>query len=277
VSLAGIWGHPFLDLEGLIPLDGLEAVHEEICRGLARVEAGYTGGSHRSLGIMPPSRQAEAHGDYGEAIARLTPEQRRQLAALGEDADGDGGGTGSTDGLDGTATDFGEDARHPLTLAQLRYLEYVAGVYFPWKVHHELLPNRWWHEKSSGAGKAFTDEALELFPLTVALVRALPFEELGWVKILGLKANDHGTIHRDGDPAHPTVANFITLCPAGNKRFFLWDEESQRKVYAPSRAYWFNDCDYHGVEADPFFRYSLRVDGRFTPDLINCLLDRHVR
>jgi hypothetical protein len=30
------------------------------------------------------------------------------------------------------------------------------------------------------------------------------------------------------------------------------------------RAYWFNDHDYHGVEADPFFRYSIRVDGVFT-------------
>ena len=31
-----------------------------------------------------------------------------------------------------------------------------------------------------------------------------------------------------------------------------------------SRAYWFNDMDYHGVLADPFFRYSIRIDGTFT-------------
>ena len=30
-------------------------------------------------------------------------------------------------------------------------------------------------------------------------------------------------------------------------------------------AYWFNDMDYHGVLADPFFRYSIRVDGVFEP------------
>jgi Rieske 2Fe-2S family protein len=35
--------------------------------------------------------------------------------------------------------------------------------------------------------------------------------------------------------------------------------------------YWFNDMDYHGVLADPFFRYSLRVDGVFDRDFVRAL------
>jgi hypothetical protein len=40
--------------------------------------------------------------------------------------------------------------------------------------------------------------------------------------------------------------------------------------------YWFNDMDYHGVLADPFFRYSLRVDGVFEPGFVRDL-ERRVR
>jgi hypothetical protein len=35
-----------------------------------------------------------------------------------------------------------------------------------------------------------------------------------------------------------------------------------------SRAYWFNDHGYHGVEKDPYFRYSIRVDGIFREDFL---------
>jgi hypothetical protein len=38
--------------------------------------------------------------------------------------------------------------------------------------------------------------------------------------------------------------------------------------------YWFNDMDYHGVEPDPFFRYSVRVDGIFTPAFLKDLRRR---
>jgi hypothetical protein len=32
--------------------------------------------------------------------------------------------------------------------------------------------------------------------------------------------------------------------------------------------YWFNDHGYHGVAPDPYFRYSLRVDGVFRSDFL---------
>jgi hypothetical protein len=37
--------------------------------------------------------------------------------------------------------------------------------------------------------------------------------------------------------------------PRGNKQLFLWDEAGRRKLPVQGRAYWFNDFDYHGVEA----------------------------
>ena len=45
----------------------------------------------------------------------------------------------------------------------------------------------------------------------------------------------------------------------------------RRKIEVRPRVYWFNDSDYHGVEADPFFRYSVRVDGFFRPEFLQRL------
>jgi hypothetical protein len=135
-----------------------------------------------------------------------------------------------------------------------------------------MIPNRYWDEKSSSAGKDFTRLARTFFPKTVAFVRSLPFVEIGRCNVMGLSAHDHGTVHRDGVPEEkPKADHFVTICPAGNKRLFLWDEEKHEKVNVTGRAYWFNDSDYHGVEADPFFRYSIRVDGVFEPDFLAAL------
>ena len=38
-------------------------------------------------------------------------------------------------------------------------------------------------------------------------------------------------MHRDGEP-DDAPDHFITLCPRGNKRPFLWDEQRQQKHFA---------------------------------------------
>jgi hypothetical protein len=78
-------------------------------------------------------------------------------------------------------------------------------------------------------------------------------------------------VHQDGDPDDPVAEQFITLCPRKNKRLFLWNEETREKTHVVSRAYWFNDHGYHGVEKDPWFRYSIRVDGVFRPEFVEQL------
>ena len=152
------------------------------------------------------------------------------------------------------------------------WLEFRHKVYFPWKAYVELIPNRYWDEKSSAEGKDFTRLAKTFFPRTIAFARSLPFLHIGRCNVMGLEANDHGTVHRDGDPDEQEAPDhFITVCPAGDKRLFLWDEEEQRKTPVEGRAYWFNDHDFHGVDAYPFFRYSIRVDGVFRPDFLEML------
>jgi hypothetical protein len=263
--LRGIWGRPYVDLEPFVDTSHFAAVDEEICYGLTQVEVGYTGGSHKWMAIVPPSLEDEPYVDYGQVISRMSREEFAKLISLSDDP--------SAFDLDRQKEyQFGEEREFPLSRAQMLWLKYRYGVYFPWKVFYEMIPTKNWDDKSTGAGKAFTEEAEEHFPLLAELVRALPFAEIGRCNIMGLEANDHGTVHHDRSHDDKVAADhFITLCPRGDKRLFLWDEDDRRKVEIRSRAYWFNDSDYHGVDPDPFFRYSVRVDGFFRPEFLQHL------
>jgi hypothetical protein len=265
MRVRGLFEHhrPYLDLSPFLDLDGMGEIHEEVCLGLSQIPVDYTGGSHRSMGIVPPSRQGECHADYGEAIRAMSHAELATLRSLSD----------RPDSFDPERRDeIGEEREQPLSRRQMLWLKYRFAVYFPWKVYVELIPNRFWGEKSRAGGKTFTRQARAFFPRTVSYIEQLPFVEIGRATIMGLEANDHGTVHHDGDPADERPADhFITFCPAGNKRLFLWDEEAGRKVPVSARAYWFNDQDDHGVDADPFFRYSIRVDGIFRDDFLGRL------
>src|SRR6478609_4706828 len=192
-TIHGIWGQPYVKLEEHLDLGALDAVHEEVCLGLARVPVDYTGGSHRSMGIMPPSRRAEAHADYGEAIRAMSRDELRCFRDLSDDP-------GAIDVDAASSLEFGEEREHALSRRQMLYLKYRYRVYFPWKVYYEMIPNRSWEEKHVAAGKAFTREAQAIFPKTVALLKSLPFVAIGRANVMGLEAHDHGTVHRDCEP-----------------------------------------------------------------------------
>jgi hypothetical protein len=274
-GIQGIFARPYIDLEPYLDLAPLGEIHEEICLGLTQVPIDYTGGSHRTMGIMPPSRLGEAFADYGEVIRGLDDEEFATFQGLSDDP-------ASIERSAHAALEFGEERQIPLSRRQMLWLKFRHGVYFPWKVYVELIPNRYWSDKSRSEGKDFTRLARTFFPRTIAFVKRLPFSSIGRCNIMGLEANDHGTVHHDGEgtpgegsaPDHEPD-HFITLCPAGNKRLFLWDERARRKTAVVGRAYWFNDHDYHGVEADPYFRYSVRIDGTFTPEFIEALRRDH--
>jgi hypothetical protein len=258
-------GIPFVSLERFVDTSALPAIHDEICLALTQVPVDYTGGSHRSMGIMPPSRADEAHVDYGEVIRELSPADFEVFRSLADDPR-------SIDASRRAELEFGEERAHALSRRQMLWLKFRHKVYFPWKAYVELVPNRSWADKADPEGKDFTRIARTLFPKTIAFVNRLPFQHIGRCNVMGLEANDHGTVHRDGDPADQTAPDeFITICPNGDKRLFLWDEDEKKKVPVVGRAYWFNDHDHHGVDADPFFRYSIRIDGAFRPGFLDVL------
>jgi len=264
-GLRGIFGQPFINLEPHVDMTSFPLLHEEVCLALAQIPVGYTGGSHRSMRIMPEGREHEAYVDYGEVIRGMTSEQFDVFRRLADDPSAIGPDARNT-------SEFGEERAISLSRRQMSWLEVRFGVYFPWKFYVELIPNRYWSDKSNAEGKTFTRIARTFFPKTIEFVQSLPFQQIGRCNIMGLQSFDHGTVHRDGEPDEQDEPDhFITFVPGGDKRLFLWDPVARREVFVDKRVYWFNDFDYHGVESAPHFRYSIRVDGIFKDDFLEKL------
>lgn len=264
-GLRGLWGRPYIPLDRYIDTSGFEALHDEVCLALAQMPVDYTGGSHRSMGITPPGARAEVGADYGEVIGALDDAAFGVFRSLADDP-------AALDPARRREETFGEERQHPLSRRQMQWLKYRHGVYFPWKVYVEMIPNRWWGEKADPGGKRFTRLAEALLPKTIAFVRALPFAHIGRCNLMGLESNDHGTVHRDGDPAEQDSPDqFVSFCPGGPKALYLWDDARRARSPVSGRAYWFNDFDYHGVEAAPAFQYSIRVDGVFSDGFLAAL------
>jgi hypothetical protein len=269
-KLCGIWGRPYVDLAPFLDISCFPSLDDEIAYGLARVESTHTGGSLKWMGVAAPWVMDDGFADYGLVIEGFSREEFQRFVSLAEDPS-------IFDADRRSEYRFGDETDHPLSPAQIRYLKYRHGVYFPWKVCYHLLENDRWEDKHSGAGKRFGEEAEEVFPETVAFIRSLPFVEIGRCVIFGLEANDHATIHRDTEPGRAlSVAQSISFDPRGTKRFFVCDREGGSRTVIDAPIYWFNDMDYHGVEPDPFFRYSVRVDGVFSPAFLRDL-QRRVR
>jgi hypothetical protein len=269
-ALQGVFGRPFVALDDFFDLAPLDEIHEEICVGLAQMPTSYTGGSHRSMGIMPKGCEGEALVDYQEVIRGLDDAGFATFRRLADDP-------AAIDPAHRQDLQFGEEREVPLSTRQMLWLKMRHRVYFPWKVYAELIPNLRWEDKCD-PGKRFTRLAEALLPKTVAFVRRLPFVHVGRCNIMGLEAHDHGTVHRDGVPTPGSKPDtFLTFCPRADKRLFVMDESSGVRTLVEGRVVWFNDHDYHGVLADPFFRYSLRVDGPFTPEFEQALVARYGR
>lgn len=255
--LNGLFGKPYIELEGLLSPADLARLDDEVTRGLVQVETTYTGGSLKWMGVVAPWCMDDGYADAMLTLLELPDEELAQFFALAEDP--------SAFQLSERARyTFGDETDHPFTPAQLRWLSLRHGVYFPWKVCYHLLENDRWDDKHSGAGKDYSDEAKEVFPETVRMLRSLPFSEVGRVVIFGIEANDHAPLHRDTEPGKAlAVAQSISIDPRGNKRFYLCNGEHDEPLVVDAQVYWFNDMDYHGVLPDPFFRYSIRLDGVF--------------
>jgi Rieske 2Fe-2S family protein len=281
VTLHGIWGLPFIDLAPLLDTAPLAAVDEEIALGLTRVQPSYTGGTLKWMGVVAPPVHHDGHPDAMQVIRGLSRNDFARFVSLADDP-------GAFDPDRRAEYAFGDETDHPLTKAQMLWLKYRHGVYFPWKVAYHFLENELWEDKNSGEGKSFRGEARRVFPRTVAFLESLPFREIGRAVLFGLESHDHAPLHRDtvpgskgvgrspqGAAANTDVDHCITIAPRRGKRFFLSDPALRTRRVVDTPLYWFNDMDWHGVEPDPFFRYSIRVDGVFQPEFL-ADLRRHV-
>lgn len=267
----GIDSHPYLDLSAAIDTSSFAELHEEICLGLAHVPLAALGGKHKSWKIVPPEVAADPYRDFTQVIRDFTEREYERFLSLGYNP-------AELRASARDETEFGEGGNTLLSPAQLRYLRFRHGVYFPWRAGYclRLGENQNWYAKHSSTGRYFSEEAKKYFPKTIRFIESLPFEEIGRADIFGVDPYHHVNIHHDEDPVkYPFIDECINFCPDGRKELFLYNAKTKEKLPIRSKIYWFNNTDFHGVDPKPFFQVSIRVDGVFTDAFLESLTRTH--
>lgn len=145
-----------------------------------------------------------------------------------------------------------------------KYAYFSMGAAIPWYFALYLKFSNFFEKGTEGE----LTHSAQNFPKLMKYIETLPFKEVGRILFFTTFPNAGVTIHRDANVAEHKDHNINLFFTAGRPSF-IWDEVKNEKIYLdPSaRSYFFNNRDYHGVDPEPVFRYTLRIDGTFTDEL----------
>lgn len=125
---------------------------------------------------------------------------------------------------------------------------------------------------------AWTENAKQ-FPTLIEFIKTLPFESIGRVIFFMTEANNSTVPHFDvlNEEQRKQKPNddFVWFTTKQeSKSVFVMNGETHERVYPdPTKKFvWFNEMDFHGTEAVKHFSFSIRIDGKFTPELKQALI-----
>lgn len=149
--------------------------------------------------------------------------------------------------------------------ALYKYSYFAMGATIPW--FFALYLKKGDFTKKTDNIESWTPAA-QHFPKLTEYIRSLPFKAIGRVLFFTTYPNCGVSIHRDSIVAEHKDHNLNLFFTSGRPSF-IWDEIKKEKIYLDKNAksYFFNNRDYHGVDPEPVFRYTLRIDGTFTDEL----------
>jgi hypothetical protein len=106
----------------------------------------------------------------------------------------------------------------------------------------------------------------ELFSEVMRFIDTLPFEATGRMIIMYDDSGRPVSAHRDHDS--PDLCHeFIWFRTSMEKPFYMLNPGTGEKLYVRSHAAWFDTVNqYHGADGTGGLSFSLRVDGRFSPE-----------
>ena len=239
--IVGINGKPLVDLSHLMPID-MSDIHIEICKGMTLFPTNKA--EAVAIGIMPPDLSAEYDNRPFEA----------ELLNNLEEIDP----TGKHAAVIETMT---VDERR-------QYLKYALGLNAPWSFAYYLMPCLYKNNNGPNQWNSISDE----FPLTKSLITSMPFKHLGKVLVFCSLARTGVSPHRD-HPMEDHKGHQCNIFPGGTRPSYVYDAIDDVKIYVPEnvKAYTFNDRDFHGVDPEPTFNYTLRVDGTWTDEFAESL------
>lgn len=238
---------PIISMDKYIDTTQNEKMHLECCKGLALTDsykmAMYPGDVHKS-------EKSKGKVSFSEILYNLV--------------------------------DYDKTGLHKANLEQIeksavnprqsiyKYIYYAMGADIPW-FFALYLRDQGFSQKSNKPAIIWNETAKKYFPNLIEYIDKLPFKEIGRVLFFTTYPNAGVTAHRDYSIGPHKDQNINLFFSAGWRPTFVWDDISQKKIYLENEAtsYFFNNRDYHGVDPEPIFRYTLRIDGVFQDWLQN--------
>lgn len=122
-------------------------------------------------------------------------------------------------------------------------------------------------EKNDASKCRFTLDAVN-FPKVIEFVDSLPFREVGRIHVFVNYPGGRTPIHMDGTAECQHTNDFLWMRTSEEKQFFVFDPTAPagNRHYVKGLSAFFNEQDYHGTDTAHKTLFSLRVDGRFTPE-----------
>jgi hypothetical protein len=109
-------------------------------------------------------------------------------------------------------------------------------------------------------------EDAELFSELIGFIDTLPFEATGRMIVMYDDSGRPVSAHRDHDSLD-LCHEFVWFRTNLDKPFYMLNPATGEKLYVRSHAAWFDTVNqYHGADGTGGLSYSIRVDGRFSPE-----------
>lgn len=245
---------PIICMDEFIDHSMDEELHIECCTGLARCGLVTPGGMF--YGGVPPETQTEFGGnDSWDVMLREIPKydpsgiHRKAISEI----------------LAGPEPDEYKKS------CVWRYAYYALGAIIPWFFVVYLKLNHFTTKTNDDA--ASWSSAAKYFPKLLKYLDTLPFKSIGRVLFFTTYPNAPIATHRDSVIKEHSDHNINLFFTGGDRKSYIFDPKTKERVYLQpnSRSYFFNNRDFHGVDAEPKFRYTLRIDGTFNDDIIEKL------
>jgi len=238
---------PIVNMDKYIDHSWDDELHIEACRGLA-ISNNYKMGM--TFGGLPPS-EVERFGGKDCWTQMLKEIEKHDPTGIHRQ----------------TLKEIIDDPTIEAKLAPAyKYCYYALGATIPWYFALYLKESAF-QDKTVDNDNWTTDAAL--FPKIKQYLSTLPFKSIGRVLFFTSYPNAGVLTHRDSIVTDHKDHNINLYFSAGHRPSFVWNEITNEKIYLEpgARSYFFNNRDYHGVDSEPVFRYTLRVDGTFTDEL----------
>jgi hypothetical protein len=252
--LKGILGKPWIDLSELADFSGFHKLHPHICRCFALAEH------------LVPHGMLYAPEDYlnltvYENKFKMLFECYHEFSDLPDDH------PIKINGKDLIDNDL------------VTYLKFALGGYDLYSFYVLCdFKDGWRATPEMISREPIADYFPEVMKWINSLIDQKVFSHIGRATFFVQDSGGMSFEHFDEsvDPNYPEITSeFVHLRQTLNRPFYVRDQETLEKTYIDSKVAYWNDQDFHGGDPVLIPTYSFRIDGVFTEEFRNKILDQH--